>query len=120
MKNFSRYDFLHKAFFDENILSSPLMSIKRNYFKKIYPLPPSSCIYQDYKMHVELLALGDIKLIKDRLVKYRRTYDKKSISAESEITNSRHKAEIFNLLDSFLKINDVELLKKYLKRRYNK
>lgn len=116
IKNEPRDVFLHKMFFYGNALYSPGIAMSRKTMEKIYPLPPANSIYQDYKMNVEILGCEETVVLPDKLIKYRVVDDGKSLSSNSFATTMRSELEEDSLMDSFLKIQDVDLLKKIFEK----
>ncbi|EOI3811734.1 glycosyltransferase family 2 protein, partial [Campylobacter jejuni] len=83
---------------------------KRDVFEKLYPLPNSMCNYQDMKMHIDILNIGEIKILETQLIRYRRTRDKTNISSHNSITTTRENLETEMLLDTYLKFDNIFLL----------
>lgn len=108
----SNFKALRHLFFKGNCFFSPGMAVKKEVFKKIYPLPNALCNHQDTQMHISLLAQkAKIHFLKETLVKYRIRADEKNISTPNISTKARENLEIELLMDSFLKINDIRFLK---------
>lgn len=116
----SNSGYLWKLFYIGNILYSPGMAMSRKIMQKIYPLSPASTNYQDYKMHVEILSCTKSVILQDKLVRYRIIRDSKSLSAQSFATTMRCELEEDSLMDSFLKIQDVDLLKEIFEKEIAK
>lgn len=114
--NRSRASFLHDAFMSGNVLYGPGMSMRAKYGKKLYPANPANCIFQDYIQNVQLLMMGDVFVLPEKIIKYRITHDQKNISAAGFYTNMRENLETDSLLDTFLEIKDVNLLKDMFKK----
>ena len=112
-KNFigNKKDILQKLFFSCNCMLSPGMAIRRNAFQELFPLPISLSIYQDYKMHIDLLLRNKFIVLDSPLVKYRKPNKNSGFSFANDITERRCKLEESLLMDSFLQINDIEKLK---------
>lgn len=115
-KNRTKSKFLHD-FFTKNLISSPGMTVKKEAITSILPLNLSNVLYQDYKIHVDLLINGyNIKVIDDILVDYRQFFDNRNISDNSNGTSSKRAfLETNTLLNSYLKINDIDLLTEVFK-----
>ena len=113
ISNRSREEMLHQIFMTHNCLTSPGMSIRREEFDKIlYPLDNAMCLHQDTQMHTKILIAGDILIIQEAVIWYRFDENASNISIPNSITRTREQLEISALLDTFLKIVDLELLKK--------
>ncbi|EAK3364918.1 glycosyltransferase family 2 protein [Campylobacter lari] len=110
LKKRSRIELLYHLFMRYNCLTSVGLSLKRNEFKKLYPLPISMCNYQDMQMHINILKNGDILILNEKLIKYRRTNTQTNISAHTSITTTRENLEEEKLLDTYLNIKDITLL----------
>lgn len=111
-----RYDVIKYMFFVGNQLLSPGMAVKRELFDSLLPLDIPMSQYQDYKMHIDLLLQADFMVMGGLSVLYRKANEHTSgLSAVNEkTTKSRHLEENI-LMNSFLKIQDVSLLKKVFK-----
>lgn len=111
--NRSREEMLHIVFMKNNCLTSPGMSMSREKFDKIlYPLDNAMCSHQDTQMHTKILTAGDVFIIQEAVIWYRFDENASNISLPSSITRTREQLEISTLLDTFLEIADLELLKK--------
>lgn len=115
-ENRSRASFLYDAFMFGNILYGPGMSMRAKYGKKLYPANPANCLFQDYIQNVQLVIMGDIVVIPERIIKYRVTHDEKNISAAGFSTYMRANLETDSLMDTFLEIKDINLLKEMFKK----
>ena len=111
LKNRSRASFLHDAFMCDNILYGPGMSMRAKAAQKMFPATPANCIFQDYIQNVQLLIMGDIFVVPEKIIKYRIGRDKKNISAAGFYTDMRANLETDSLMDAFLDIKDINLLK---------
>ena len=111
IKQMERTELLHNMFYIGNAVYSPGMALSRDNLKTIFPLPPANSIYQDYKMHIELLSNFNVKILKNKLIKYRIPYNGTSLSGYSEQTQMRTRLEEDSLMDSFCLINDLSLIK---------
>lgn len=111
LKNRSRASFLHDAFMYGNILYGPGMSMRAKVAKNMFPATPANCIYQDYIQNIQLLIMGDVFVLPEKVIKYRITHDQKNISAAGFSTQMRCILETDSLMDTFFDIKDVDLLK---------
>ena len=110
LQNKSQAEFLYRAFMYGNVLYGPGMSIRAKYAKKMFPATPANCIFQDYIQNVQLLIMGNIAIVPEKIVKYRITHDQKNISAAGFSTNMRANLETDSLMNTFLEIKDIKLL----------
>lgn len=114
---------IYKAFMDCNILPSPGIAMRKRAIDKIFPLAYSLVNMQDYAMHLDIFANGlQIYVLDEILVDYRIFDDGKNISLNNDTAIARGQMEIAPLMDYFLKIKDVELLKRVFKdeiQQYN-
>lgn len=102
---------LHLAFMQENIFSSPGMVMKKKVVDKIFPLPYSLVNFQDMAMHCDILINGfTVYVVDEILVDYRISGENISINNDKYLI--RESLEIDYLMNYFLKIKDVELLKR--------
>ena len=105
-------EFLHIAFMKHNILPSPGMAFRRSLKNKIFPQECSIVNFQDYKIHTDILITGHKNLVLDDiLVDYRIFNNNRNISYRNTETIKREILETEFLLDTFLKIEDIEFLK---------
>lgn len=114
--NRSRASFLYDAFMNGNVLYGPGMSMRARYGKKLYPANPANCIFQDYIQNVQLLMMGDVFVVPEKIIKYRITHDQKNISAAGFYTNMRENLETDSLMNTFLEIKDISLLKEMFEK----
>lgn len=113
----SREGYIHDFFMEGNQLTSPGMAMRSVDFKNIlYPLEHSMCNHQDTQMHIKILLNGDIELLDKYLILYRFDSNTNNISARTFTTIKRECAETENLMNSFLDMTDIELLKKVFKK----
>ena len=111
VENKSRIEFLNEAFLSYNPLYSPGLCIKKECIEKIFPFPSGNIMYQDYRMNVQLLLMGNIIVLPDKLVNYRiERVNRKSICGVN-LSYSRDDLEVDNLMDLYLSIKDIEFLK---------
>ncbi|SHN54170.1 glycosyltransferase family 2 protein [Desulfovibrio litoralis] len=110
-KNRSKYKILYDSFMLHNVLFSPGMVIRKKALETIMPLNQALFQFQDYSIHVELLLNFNCYLIEDILVSYRYRQDGQNACARNSATVTREQLEQTFLMDKFLKIKDLELLK---------
>lgn len=115
-----RYKILNTIFMEQNCLWSPGMSMRKDIFAKyLYPLDTSMCLHQDTQMHVKLLLNIEPKFLDENLILYRFDDNVGNIS-RSFISLSRDRMETEILMDTFLNIDDVNLLKKIFAKEIDK
>ena len=102
---------LHLAFMQHNIFCSPAMALRKRVVDTIFPLPYSLVNFQDYAMHLDILINGfKVYVLDEILVDYRISGENISINNDKYLI--REDLEINFLMDYFLKIKDVKLLKR--------
>ncbi|MCI5540254.1 glycosyltransferase family 2 protein [Campylobacter lanienae] len=115
-----RYKILNTIFMKQNCLLSPGMSMRKDIFAKyLYPLDTSMCMHQDTQIHVKLLLNIEPKFLDENLILYRFDDNVGNISG-SFISYSRSEFETESLMDTFLNIDDVNLLKKIFAKEIDK
>ena len=108
----NKYEALRNSFYNGNSYVSPGMCFRREVFEKVYPLNLALSVYQDYKLHIDLISKNDVYLSNKPLVLYRIPSEQSGISFFSEVFWKRCQLEENLLMDSFLKIDDIQILKK--------
>ncbi len=112
-ENKTRIEHLYDLFMRGNYLTSPGMAMRRVDFEKIlYPLDNAMCNYQDVQMHIKILLSGEIRILDDILVLYRFDPITNNISARNDRVIKREDMEVERLMDTFLAMRDIDLLKK--------
>lgn len=102
---------LHLGFMQQNFFCSPAMALRKRVVDKIFPLPYSLVNFQDYAMHLDILINGfKVYVLDEILVDYRISGENISINNDKYLI--REDLEINFLMDYFLKIKDVKLLKR--------
>ena len=102
---------LRFAFLYGNFVFSTGMAVKAKYFKELLPLPFSIVNNQDFKIHVDLIINGVKNIVlDDKLILYRVFRDKTNISSKGFTTELRESLEFEEVMESFLRINDIKLL----------
>lgn len=115
-----RFEILNTIFMEQNCLFSPGMVMRKDTFSKyLYPLDNSMCLHQDTQIHVKLLLNGEPKFLDENLILYRFDDNVGNIS-RSFISLSRDRMETEILMDTFLNIGDINLLKKIFAKEINK
>lgn len=113
--NKDRFGILHDLFLFGNSIPSPGMVVRRECLEKYMPLDISMCQMQDYQLHINILLGNEAKIINEPLVKYRVNTKNESISARTPIVIKREILETKKLMNTFLKIDTVDLLRKIFK-----
>ena len=109
----NRYLVLRHMFFIGNKPLSPGMAVNRILFKSLLPLDIPMSQYQDYKMHIDLLLQADYMVMDEISVLYRKDDNNQlGLSADNEKSARCRNLEENILMNSFLKIQDISLLKK--------
>ena len=107
----NRTELLHGMFFDCNMITSPGMVVRRDVLKKIMPLDISMLQLQDYQINVKLLLGNNVHLSEKKLVNYRLISGNKNISSRTDNVLKRESLEQNLLMDSYLSIDNIELLR---------
>ena len=107
----SRFEALKHLFMTRNCLLSPGVAIRKETLNKIMPLTIPLSQYQDYKIHVDLLINSDFMISDKKLVLYRKPSKKSGVSFLNKNTSVLYNLEENLLMDSFLQIKDVKILK---------
>ncbi len=115
LKERNKFEILSDLFYSWNVLLSPGMAIKREIFQKIYPLDLSLVQHQDYFMHINILLETEPKILIKPYILYRQASNHNSLSSRTISATAREKIEMFRLMNSFLKIKNLEILQKILK-----
>lgn len=110
--NSARFGILRELFYNQNVMTSPGMIIKKEVFEQITPLPCAMSQHHDYQIHVELLLRADCYVLPEKLVLYRVPSQKSGISYATTQSAWRCNAEEKFVMDSFLDIKSPELLAK--------
>lgn len=106
----NRSELLRMMFFDCNMIPSPGMVLRRNALQEIMPLDISLLQLQDYQMNVKLLLRNSVHLSEKKLVNYRIISGNKNISSRTDNALKRESLEQALLMDSYLSIDNIDLL----------
>ncbi len=113
--NKPKYQLLSELFYDQNVLFSTGMAVRRNEYKKILPMNFACIQHQDYKWHIQLLFNTECKILETPLVKYRiQRKESKSLGTLSLAAKNRVILEEEYLMNTFLEITDTELVKQII------
>ena len=111
--SYTRIDFLRNLFYRGNVLYSPGMTVRREVYSKIIPMDASMVQHQDYQWHVLFLGRSNCKIAEKAFVKYRiPRNNRSSLGTLSKKELNRDRLEIGSLMDSFLLIKDMDLIRK--------
>ncbi|MGX2985015.1 glycosyltransferase [Helicobacter sp. 23-1048] len=110
--NRTKEETIHIAFMECNVLPSPGIAMRKRVIDTIFPLPCSLVNMQDYAMHLDIFT-NDLKVyvLDELLVDYRVSDVGISHNNNNNIALKREQMEIAPLMDYFLKIDDLNLLK---------
>lgn len=111
LKPRDRFEILNEMFYMWNCLPSPGMVVRRDIISKVLPLNLAMVNIQDYQMHVDILLLTEPYMIQEPKILYRYNTCGKSLSSRNEYTVIREKFETLNFMNSFLHIQDLNILK---------
>lgn len=114
--NKTKEENLYIGFMQGNFLTSPGMAMRKRVVDKIFPLSYSLVNFQDYAMHIDIL-INDFKgyVLDEILIDYRIFNDGRNLSLNNNTAYKREQMEIAPIMDYFLKIQDIELLKRIFK-----
>ena len=108
LKNKSRHQWLRKFFLEGNALCHPSVLVRKQCYERCGLYRYGLAQVGDFDMWIRLCLLYEIHVIAEPLVKFRFHKDAGNTSAIRPETRRRIPYEYFEILDSFLKINDVE------------
>lgn len=108
-----RIKLLQKLFYESNIISSPGLSARREIYQTIIPMDISMIQHQDYQWHILFLSNTDCKISSKPYINYRFIKSKGiSLGSKSIACENRLRLEINRLMNSFLGIKELNLIKK--------
>ena len=111
-----RITLLNKMFYGFNELFSPGMAIKRDIYEKVFPMDVSIIQHQDYQEHIIFLFNTECIISEKSYVNYRFIKEKGiSLGSRTDAAASRFRLEIFKLMDTFLQVKDLSLIKQITK-----
>ena len=109
----NRFSMLKKMFYGFNEVFSPGMALRREVYQKIIPMDVSLIQHQDYQWHIIFMMNTECIITEKAYVNYRFIKDNKlSLGSRTDAAANRFRLEIFNLMDTFLKISDLEMIEK--------
>lgn len=108
----NRFTMLKKMFYGFNEVFSPGMAIRRVVYQKIIPMDVSMVQHQDYQWHIIFMLNTECLITEKAYVNYRFIKDNRlSLGSRTDAAATRFRLEIFRLMDTFLQIKDMQLLK---------
>ena len=108
----NRIILLNKMFYGFNEVFSPGMALRREVYEKIIPMDVSMIQHQDYQWHIIFMLNTDCLITDKAYVNYRFIKDNHlSLGSRTDAAASRFRLEIFRLMDTFLQVKDMQLLK---------
>lgn len=110
--SYNRISLLKELFYNWNVLFSPGLAVRKSIFKNLIPMDISMIQHQDYQWHVLLLAQTDCNIADKAYVNYRFIKrNEKSLGSASYGEYNRLRLEIDRLMDSFLTIKDINMIR---------
>lgn len=108
----NRFTMLKKMFYGFNEVFSPGMALRREVYSKIIPMDVSMVQHQDYQWHIIFMLNAECLITEKAYVNYRFIKDNRlSLGSRTDAAATRFRLEIFRLMDTFLQIKDMQLLK---------
>ena len=115
----NRLTLLQRLFYGHNCLFSPGMASLRYFYQNLIPMNEALVQHQDYQWHIQLLSYTDCHISYRPYVMYRQPRKKmNNLSKHSLSEQNRLRLEIDSLMDSFLAITDLKLIKQITKSEY--
>ena len=108
----SSCNLLRRMFYKSNSLISPGMVVKYELLRNLMPLDISIVNFQDYQIHINLLLQAEPFMMSEAKILYRYNRNGTSLSSVNASTALRENFETFSLMDTYLKINNLDFLKK--------
>ena len=108
----NRITLINKMFYGFNEVFSPGMALRREVYEKIIPMDVSMIQHQDYQWHIIFMLNTDCLITEKAYVNYRFIKDNRlSLGSRTDAAATRFRLEIFRLMDTFLQVKDMQLLK---------
>lgn len=108
----NRFTMLKKMFYGFNEVFSPGMAIRRVVYQKIIPMDVSMVQHQDYQWHIIFMLNTECLITEKAYVNYRFIKDNRlSLGSRTDAAATRFRLEIFRLMDTFLQVRDMQLIK---------
>lgn len=108
----NRITLLNKMFYGFNEVFSPGMVLRREVYEKIIPMDVSMIQHQDYQWHIIFMLNTECLITQKAYVNYRFIKDNRlSLGSRTNAASTRFRLEIFRLMDTFLQVKDLQLLK---------
>lgn len=110
--NLNRITLLHQFFYRFNELLSPGLAVRREIYNSIIPMDASLIQHQDYQWHILFLLNNECLISSVSYVDYRVLKSERvSLGGNSISRDNRMRLEISRLMDTFLLIKDLKLIK---------
>lgn len=110
-KNRSKKEIFYDLFYDQNVLFSPGMAVRREFYKSLVPMNFAFVQHQDYKWHIQLLMITDCIVLEEPFIYYRiQRENSTSLGTLNQAALNRVDLEEEYLMDCFLEIKDMDLL----------
>lgn len=106
----NKIELLRDSFFLENVLYNPGATFRRYVLEDVLNDCFANITYQDYVLNIKTLIKYNIEIVDDYLVNYRILTT--SLSNSGQLSKQINILEDFSVLNNFLLIKDVDLLKK--------
>jgi glycosyltransferase involved in cell wall biosynthesis len=108
-----RYQLLHSLFYPENFFCAPAAMIRKSFLERVGYFPPQLMQLNDMEHWVRLLFHGELKIINEKIVKYRIRDNFANVSAPKPEVSYRLAFELFEILFLFSEnITTFDLLEK--------
>jgi len=115
----NRFEILNKMFYSWNVLASPRMAVKTEALKKVMPLNRAEVNLQDYILHIKLLLEANSIVLQTPKILYRFEATGTSLSSRNSTTINREQFKTKALMDNFLNIKDINILKQIFPNKAN-
>ena len=108
----NRITLLNQFFYRFNELLSPGLAVRRKVYASIIPMDASMIQHQDYQWHILFLMKNECLISSVSYVDYRVLKEERvSLGGNSISRDNRMRLEISKLMDTFLQIKDLDLIK---------
>lgn len=119
LPDISQTELLRSLFYERNILYSPGIAIKREWYKTLVPMNFSLIQHQDYQWHIKLLLNTQCHLLSEPFVLYRVQFQESvSLGTRNFSANNRYNLEVDYLMNTFLSITDPKLAEDICNNNY--
>lgn len=108
----NRITLLNKMFYGFNEVFSPGMALRREVYQKIIPMDVSMVQHQDYQWHIIFMINSECLISQKPFVNYRFIRENGiSLGSRTDAAANRFRLEIVPLMNTFLQIKDLKLIK---------